>query len=216
MKNIISKIVFAIIVLAVGVWGVSSIISSCRSATQKEKAETEKKVQIEQNISGMVARHNAVIGWEEIFNVEDIVTGQVYTLQVEDALVRKDGRPILLFGSVSDIVRRNNEYFVHFKKGVLDFSIPDIYFALKLNAEQIKKIIGQKTEIFDRYAIVATITSVQRPKFDVKAYSQNGEDGKSEYTEIAVEPCNIFIAKGRCLDLLFVGEYEPKEKIVQK
>lgn len=63
--------------------------------------------------------------------------------------------------------------------------------------------MSQKVDLFEQYAVVALISTLQKPKFEVKAYSHSGEDA-----EVVVESPDIFIARGRCLDLLFVGDYK--------
>jgi len=205
MKNIASKIVFALIALAIGIWIVLNIISSQHSNVKKEKAEVEKKIQIEQTISNMVARHNAVTDWKKNFNEKSTLLGRIYTVQVEDALIRSDGRPVLFFASVDDVTRIGNKYYVHFHNW-FDLS-PEIRFVLECDSEQVKKIMGQITDFFEQYAVVALISSLQRPKFEVKAYPHSAEDA-----EVVVEFSDIFIARGRCLDLLFVGDYKTRKK----
>jgi len=205
MKNIASKIVFALIASAIGIWVVSNIISSQHSKAEKEKAEVEKKIQIEQTISNMVPTHNAVTDWKKNFDKKSAFLGQIYTVQVEDALIRSDGRPVLFFASVDDVTRQGNKYYVHFRNWFdLD---PDIRFVLECDSEQVKKIMSQKVDLFGQYAVVALISSLQRPKFELRAYPHSGEDA-----EVVVESSDIFIARGRCLDLSFVGDYETREK----
>lgn len=200
MKNIASKIVFTLIALAIGIWIVSNIISSQHSKAEEEKEEVEKKIQIEQTISNMVARHNAVTDWNKNFYEGDTLLRHTYTVQVEDALIRNDGRPVLLFGSVDDVIRQGNKYYVHFQNVL--YQGPDIHFVLECDSEQVKKIMGHMAGLFNQYAVVALIQSLQRPKFEVTAFSHSGEDA-----EVVVESSDIFIARGRCLDLLFVGDY---------
>jgi len=172
---------------------------------KKRKAEVEKKIQIEQAISSMVAKYNAVTDWKKNFNNESVLLGKIYTVQVEDALIRSDNRPILFFAFVEDVQRQGNKYYVHFWNW---YELgPDIRFVLECNSKQAKKILEQKTDFFEKYAVVALISTLQKPKFEVKAYphSRGGAD-------IIVEPSDIFIAKGRCLDLLFVGDYEERKE----
>lgn len=129
MKNIASKIVFALIALAIGIWIVSNMISSQHSKSQKEKAEVEKKIQIEQTISNMVVRHNAVTDWKKNFNKKNALLGEIYTVQVEDVLIRSDGRPVLFFASVDDVARQGTNIMYIFRSGLISVQI----FVLFLN-----------------------------------------------------------------------------------
>lgn len=204
MKNFISRSGSVLIVLAIGVWVVLGINSCGSLKREKEKVETEKKIRIKQAITDMIARHNAVNDWERNLREKFIsMLTKVYSIQVEQALVRKDGRPILLFASVEDVARQDNKYFGHFHNW---FGLgPNIHFVLECKPDQIKKVMEQSASQFEQYAVVALISSIQRPKFEPGAYSENGEG-----QEITIESSNIFIAKGRCVDLLFVGQYEPE------
>lgn len=212
MKNVLVKIVFVLGILAIFGWIISNKISSRHLAVQKEKAETEKRVQIEQNISDMAARHNAVTDWEKTFYKKldillkpGILLRQIYTVDIEDTLIRNDNRPVLLFAHVDDITRQGNKYYVYFQDY---FDSYDIRFILECNSEQVKKIMNQKCSYKEEYSFVALISSIYRPKFEVGA-EISGDDERS-YAEVVVESSDILIARGRCLDLLFVGDYEPK------
>ena len=77
-----------------------------------EEKEINKEIQIlKQAVSDMVKKHNAITDWEKNLN-----TYRSYTIQVEDALIRSDNRPILFFGRVNDIAKKANKYFIHFSK----------------------------------------------------------------------------------------------------
>lgn len=203
MKKTILKVVFIFIIWGVGIWIVSNIASCGRSKQDKEKVETEKKIQTERLIAGMVARHNAVTDWNKNLEKKADELKDLYTIEVEEALIRSDGRPVLFFSSVDDIIREKNKHFVHFSKW-LGLLSPDIRFVLECDSDQVKKILSQTERGFlAEYAVVAVVSSIQRPKFDVKAQSMDsGEPG------IVVEYSDIFIAQGRCLELLYVGFYD--------
>lgn len=204
MKSIISKIVVVLMLLAMGICIVLCIISCGRPKLEEEKVETEKKMKIEQAITEVVGRHKAVAGWGKNLREKYMsMLMKVYSIQVEEALIRNDRRPILFFASIEDVARQNDKYFAHFHNwGNID---PDIHFVLECNSDQVEKIMEQSATYFERYAVVALISIIQRPKFEPRAYSENGEE-----PEIAVESSDIFIARGRCLDLLFIGDYEPE------
>lgn len=151
--------------------------------TDKEKIEDKeinKEIQIlKQAVSDMVEKHNAIKDWEKNLDKHSL-----YTIQVEDALIRNDNRPILFFGRVNDITEKANKYFLHFRKMLS----PNIYFVLECNEEQVKNILHTKDSPF--YAVVARISSIQRTKFEFEHY-------------------HIFIANGLCIDLLPARYYLP-------
>ena len=76
-----------------------------------------------------------------------------------------------------------------------------IRYELECSEEQTKKVLEVPIDSpGDRYAVIATITDIRRPKFSVRAFGV----GENE-AEIEVEPSDIFIARGRCLDLVYIG-----------
>jgi hypothetical protein len=144
--------------------------------TDKEKIEDKefnKEIQIlKQAVSDMVKKHNAITDWDKNL---DTYSPYTYTIQVEDALIRSDNRPILFFGRVNDIAKKANKYFIHFS-----MISHNIYFVLECNEEQVKKILNKQDIHF--YAFIALISSIQRTEFKEQAPD--------------------FIAKGVCMDFL--------------
>ncbi|HZX12933.1 MAG TPA: hypothetical protein VFF49_00865 [Thermodesulfobacteriota bacterium] len=211
MNKIVSNFVFPVIVLALVIGIVLNLISCQDSANQakKEKTESEKikTEQIKQAISEMVARHNAIADWKKSFFPKDpnALLNNIYTIDLEAALVRSDNRPILFVAPVVDVERRDNKYFVHFQTGgfiLHSLFSPDIHFVLECDSEQAKKIMAQQPNMFDEYAVVAFISSVRRAMFKV-----NADPVSSEEADLVVEPSGIFIVNGQCLELLFIGDY---------
>jgi hypothetical protein len=193
-KNIVIAIILLGVVIGAAVWQVSKI---------KLKADTKHRVK--QDVSDMIAQHNAFARWDECFtDYEKKIDGGhrgIYTIDVETALIRNDNRPILFYGYVADVKKVDEKYIVIFATT----ENVDIDFVLRCNAEQAKKILGQPMEYpGDCYAVVAAISNIERPKFEVDAY----QDGEYE-PYILVEPGDTFVAHGACVDLLFVGDYTP-------
>jgi hypothetical protein len=191
-RKIIGRIVIFTIVATVAIWQISRV----RLANKKQRG-------VEHNINEMVAKHNALVDWAEHFvnNQREIDGGSraIYTVDVESVLVRQDSQPILFYGGVADVKKQNGSYVAIFSM-VEDI---DIVFALTCNSVQVERILRQPEEYADSYAIVAAISDIERPKFEVDAYQYEGDE-----LYVIVEPCDIFIANGVCLDLLFVGDYE--------
>ena len=151
MGDKILKVVSGLIGLAVIIWIVSNVISSQHAANEQEREKLETKIQIEQGISDMVIEHNAVIiDWKKSFGRENLPR-EIYDIEVEEVLIRSDGRPVLFFGYVENITRRDERYFVHFiKEGELAIGLgirPEVHFILECNPGQVKKIRDQPTKM---------------------------------------------------------------------
>jgi hypothetical protein len=215
MKKIISGIAFCLVLLAVVYWLISNKISDRRSKAQTEKVETEKCLQTETFVADMIVKHNAVTNWERSFDKKDSLGlfEPIYTVEVEDALVRTDQRPIIFFASVADVERETNKYSVHFHNRydamLSDIGplygriIADIHFVLDCTQEQFKEIMLHRGGLFEKYAVIAQISEVKKVKLKATA--------SSESDKVILIPSDVFVAEGRCLELRFVGDYEPSK-----
>ena len=193
--------------VAVAIIIIGIVVTAVFWMTSKRKLEKRRTLIIKQSIDEMVKKHNAITNWDKFFvrDAKKVDNGRrfIYTIDVEDALVNNDLQPVLLYGYIADVKKVKETYFciLNMVENV------DISFVLKSNSEQIKKILNQPIEDDAKdYAVVATISEIQRPKFEVDAY-QDDEDEP----HILVEPCDRYIANGICLDLLFVGDYDHEE-----
>lgn len=208
MKNDIHKSIFILIIL-----GSFVILTSCKGIKEEAKIEEEeeKQAEIEQNIMKMANSYDAVLDWEKDLRPKDFLTS-VYTVEVQRALVREDNRPVLFIADVQDIEKRGNEYTVYFDRWTGYFGINvetylPILFILKCTEEQVKKILNQPNEIlFENYSVIASISDVNRMRFGLTRYSL----GEYE-ANIEIDSSAGFIAKGNCLDLLFVGDFGATE-----
>jgi hypothetical protein len=130
----------------------------------------------------LAGRYNAITNWKAKF--EDV--DEIYVADVQDALIRKDGRPLLVSVEVIDIVKAEDKNIVHFRETNSDD--PDTRFILECSSEQIKTITEHRDE-FTEFAVVASIASVRRA---------NKEDVHEDS-----DPLDTFIATGTSLDLQY-------------
>ena len=126
--------------------------------------------------------------------------------------MREDNRPVIFIASVQDMEKRGNEYIVYFDKwsGYFGISLEaylPILFILKCTEEQVKRILNQPNEILiENYSVIASISDVNKMRFSLTPYSL----GEYE-ANIEIDSSAVFIAKGNCLDLLFVGDFGATE-----
>jgi len=118
------------------------IILSCSDRGEKEKIKLMEKSKLESEIEKkmieMAKHYNAVIDWEKTLELEEIFP-MPYTLEVQNALIREDKRPVLFIASIQDIERSGNEYIISFdRRG----SFPGL-FILKCSELQVQKILNQ-------------------------------------------------------------------------
>jgi len=218
MKNSIRKITLIILIITLGCF-VS--LSSCGRSKKEEIKQMKKakiKVEIEQNIKKMANNYNAVLDWEKDLKQKSFLTN-VYTVEVQRALVREDNRPVIFVASVQDIEKRGNEYIVYFDRWTgyyninLEADLP-ILFILNCTEEQVKRILNQPNEVlFENYSVIALISDVNKMRFSLTPYPL----GEYE-ADIEIDSSEVFIAKGNCLDLLFIGDFGSSEleKIIKE
>lgn len=167
-------------------------------------------------IEALAARHDAVTDWHGPLPL----LGPVLTVFVEDALLRQDGRPILLRDMrVEDVTRDEDGYMVHFVSAVSDLSLflvtvglasnfdPDVVpnwirFHLRC-PDEVEQILSRVAPSESRptldptYELVASISAVRKVSaYDIEATVQS-ED------EVSLETVakNRFVATGQYLDV---------------
>jgi hypothetical protein len=173
---------------------------------RKETTEQARKETTHKAIIELADKHNAVVDWKEPLIKKHI--DSPFTMEIEDALLRKDNRPVLFLATVSDIERKENKYLAHFCMADLELEcLSTIVVALDCSDEQVRKITQQQSESRDleNYAVIAVINKVKKVAFGIKPVVTN--DGEENCGEIEIDTPNIFVATGRCVDLLFIGDY---------
>ena len=163
----------------------------------------------------MIAKHNAVADWRQQIPKVKNFGRTVYTIELEDALVKTDGRPVLLLAAVRDIVKESEKYSVHIVVSSDEFPIilagissVVVQFSLLCTQEQVDKILPRpRSSLFEHkcFAVVARISEVRKIRLEVNAYGET-------YDECYLGPSeNTFSATGECLDVLFIGDYRIEE-----
>ena len=158
-----------------------------------------KKLNITKNIQVIQNKYKAIRFDTFLKNHKINLLKPIYSLSLQKAIANLQGKPILFYSHLIDYSKKGQQYFLV----LYDFVSKGakIRYELECSEEQTKKIfevpIGSSG---DRYAVIATITDIRRPKFSVRAFGV----GENE-AEIEVEPSDIFIARGRCLDLVYIG-----------
>jgi hypothetical protein len=143
-------------------------------------------------IAQMISKHQAVQHWEG--DVKE--SGRVFAVNVQEAMVRSDGRPILLIERIDDLVKEGDKYYLNFESITYTH---DIYFTLECDAEQANNLLSQPSSPSDEYAIIAHVSSVRKLKFNISASPQSTEEA-----EIDLDTSDALTAEGKCLALLKV------------
>lgn len=208
MKHI--KYLIGVVIVVVIVVVLLKSDSSNRNKAGKQDTESAKKFQLALQVQELCSKYNAVTDWKQLIGTKDFGE-HTYTIEIEDALIRTDSRPILFYGLANDIVRESDKYLVYWDRGMgalLRDSLfvvfgCDIHFVLDCTPNQVEQIIQRPAGYFDCYAVIAQISEVEKIRFELSS-DKSGE-------KVHVKTSDVFMAKGRCLDLLFVA-YEQKDQ----
>jgi hypothetical protein len=175
------------------------MLASCASNHASEQAEEKKQQETKTRLSEMSARWNA-IEWRPRFST----LLSLYTADLQEAMVRADGHPIMLYATLDDIAQRGDGYEMRFRSLLSD--LPDdiyIYFELAASREQARAILGMNDrplQLLEDFAVVAKIEDVHKVEFAVVP-------GYAGDPSVEIESGSAFVARGKCLEYLDVGTY---------
>jgi len=189
--------------------GVVLQLSACQSSSKIDAQRKKDLLRQREAIAELVAKHQAIVlEWQGIPPNTD---RPLYSIEVKEQVLRTDNHPLVFTALLHDIDQRDGKYIVRFLKephfvslaSASFFTTPVILFLLDSSAEQIKPFLHQAITQGDQYAVVASISSIQRPLLGVDAEPLTADDA-----EVIVQPAAVFIARGRLIETLFVGDYD--------
>jgi len=173
---------------------------------QREPAQPPSRAALEPEIARLISeleqKYSAVSEW-----TKDLPASP-YSIEMQRALIRKDGRPILFAGRITDI-RQDKEHF-HLDMEAL-WTGASLRVILDCREETIDRILSHAPRETD-YLAVAQIQSVNKAQLRVDARSEGvsstdyDDEGRSlpkveTFTELELEAGNVFIAHGECVDV---------------
>lgn len=195
-KNIIWF--FIIVAIIIGVcYGLST--KRHKEEAKKEETRQEKiseKTTIVQNLAN---KYQTKIGdGEEL----------IYTIEAQEEYISgyNSDSPILFTDVYLDDIyyNRDEQIFIRFSSGL--FSRNKYILELEGNEETVKKLLAQKIDkdvftLYGEYAVVAKIQEITKPVFALK-----GSGLLEDEVEIEITDSNLFIAKGVCLDAVYIAD----------
>lgn len=201
------------------------LLTSCKDRDSDEQAQIEETQtkQIVTQVSELCSRYNAITDWHNKLDItEKSFDTVLYSIEVQDVLLNSNERPYLFFVAIEDIKKVKDEYIliadqfqtVHSRRNI------NIHLRLVCDAKKVQRLLEQKSSYFDRYALVATIKSIEKPdlivrpdiEYDILAKNNNIKETHPTVIydlldlKISCENDNTFIAIGKCEALVFVGK----------
>jgi hypothetical protein len=193
MKRKPQTAVIILIVLAMlGCWGYYSIAKG----REREKQRAERQAQTTAKIKAFVRHYHAITGWENGFLDTD---RNIFSLELEDALVNTEGKPIFISEPIHDVARHGDRFFLYVHGPESTFR-----FVLECSQEMARRVAKHPAGI-SRYVIVAQIDSVEKTDTRLRFQDAPEEDEQP----VGEETSDLFYARGRCLDVLLIDEEWP-------
>ncbi|HKB89654.1 MAG TPA: hypothetical protein VKC60_03940 [Opitutaceae bacterium] len=191
-KNVL---LILIVLVAVGFWGYHKL-SEYKAGKLREEQQNEQQAAINKTITEFKERYGATTDWEEKLRGS-------FSLELEDAFTNSSA--ILISGHVEDVARKSNKFELHVHNWRLNvhdylYHAYNVKFILDCDSELARRVVSHKSDFLE-YAIVARITSVEKPVFRLKSGNKTTEDE----VEIEVDLPGLIIVRGRCLDALPVS-----------
>jgi hypothetical protein len=185
MNPIAAKVLFAVVALSlVGWWAYDKF--------QDSKVEKQRVEQQEQSRDAVVAaskRYGAIIDWEE--RLKD----SSFSIQIEDAIMPEDGKPIVVEGFVEDVARHNDQYYLYINNWRTGGNT--ISFVLECDPATARHVI-EKNDSFGSVSVIAQITSVEKAQLALRSGVKTTEDP----APIEIDSSSLFIARGKCLEVV--------------
>jgi hypothetical protein len=186
--------IIAILLLAAALATFSCRQRSERPAERKAHARSE----VQARIAELSAKYNADGQWQKPFDKPDKLF--FYTVELQRALIRKDGRPLIFVATVDDVVVEADGRYVLQARLIVGLD-REIHLQLRCGAHELGALLDRTPEILEQFAVVAHIQEVRKPL--LQAVAQTGDERSTP--EIVVEPSQVLLASGECLDAVYLG-----------
>jgi len=207
MRKFFQIAAWVVVIGGVGGWWFSIEHNAAKNEKAQETMDKDAQEEKQKAIAQLSNKYNAVSDWSEPLPKKLFMS--IFTMEVEDVLLRKDNRPVLFFATVEDVERKENKYLVRFVAEDLLTELPKIEFVLDCNDVQARIILQQRQSEsggWEKYAVVAVINKVKKVVFSVNPVVVT--DVEENYGEIEIDTPNTFMAIGHCVDLLFVENHD--------
>ena len=192
MKTNLTRAVVILVILAVLGWFGYNTWSKREQEKIEEKKHADHLAKMTEELAAYARRFNAVTDWED--KIKDVR----FSVGLEDVFATSAGRSILInVVSIDDVIRHGDKYYLCFD----DWDAQKIHFVLECDLALAKGLLKEEPSA-SGCAIIAQIISVEKAGLQLKSGVTTSEDE----SPIELDSSDLFIAHGRCLDLLMKNE----------
>ena len=187
-------IIFVLAVLAVAGWWAHDKYRDTTEANARKKHRTALEGEFKSATFAAAQRHDAIIDWEKAFAAP---LSEPFSIQLQDILA--SAKPIVISGVVEDVARHEGHSYLYLNDE--NVTGATIRFVLECDAANVRRIV-EKREAFESVSVIAKIDSVEKAQVALSSGGKTSEDTEP----IEVDSSSLFVAHGKCLEILFSGE----------
>ena len=192
MKISINDLIIPVIVIgAAGWWGYSTW-SAHVEKSNAEQARLEAASREDRALAEIAHQHQATRALTARLTTEG---GPVFTYQVQNALSAATGKAVIITGRLTDIEKRDGLYLLHLNDTSTGSIV--IRYVLECDPKSAEPIIGQRSGSSSVTAVVL-VSSVEKAEFKLSGAKSGDREPNPALDESAP-----FIARGRCLEIVF-------------
>jgi hypothetical protein len=171
-------------------------LPGCANENESADKLREAKEQEEQKlISSMAVKHDAVRGWED-----NLASG--LTLPIQDALLRSDGRPVVVEVFLVDLFRHKTHYYVVFDSDLDSVACP-LRWNLECNSDVAAQLLANKAEFYTSLWIVVQVSEVDKAL--IKAGAEENEYDMDRADWGSVETDDTILISGKLIAFLITN-----------
>jgi hypothetical protein len=157
----------------------------------------------EKALIALVSPYDAVRDWDKGFYLGDVVLQDGHraanTDDIKEALIRTDGKPVLVIGVIYNGMTIGSKHFLRIR--AYTHQTPFLDFWLSCNKEVYERTSGPLDE-GQFYAAIVRADTVKKPTYEDKIYKS-----EVEIPAIELDPDKYFVT-GTCLDILYIGRHD--------
>lgn len=191
MRSKAGTIAFVLVVLVIAGWWAHDRYHEVTQTKAREKHRKALDQRFTDTTSSAAKRYDAIIDWEKAFTDP---LSEPFSIELQDTLV--SARPIVIVGVVEDVVRHEGRSYLYLNDWNMTGAA--IRFVLECDAASISRIVKTK-ERFEDVGVIAKIDSVEKTQIALKSGGKTSEDTEP----IELDSSSLFIARGKCLEILF-------------
>jgi hypothetical protein len=228
MRKVTVRLTLGLLVLGVAAW---VVLPNYRSKAKREGDEERQRdkalamimvdqKQTRESIARMVSAHNAVTDWTEPFG-GDRFADRLTSEDLTSVLTRRDRRPVLVFGSLVDVITQDDgcKLEVDAKANL----VSNIRLWLTCTPAQVKEAIshqeeareealkeireeaGEEESAQQKQDDGRQAEQMARQGYAIIAHVDTVDSGEAETIDDPPTKAEFIFAEGRCLELLYVG-----------